>query len=199
MRLISCVAVLSIHALAAVAAVAQPSQPAAPPATRTPRDGARDFDWEVGTWKTHLKRLVAPLTGSNKWTEYEGTTVVRKVWGGAANILELVADGPAGHFEGLSLRMYSPQSHQWYLNFANRKVGTFSVPTVGEFKEDGHGEFFDQEDGGNGRLVLVKFVITPTPPSSCKFEQSFSEDGGKTWELNWVAVDTRIADGSKMR
>ncbi|HEV8167917.1 MAG TPA: hypothetical protein VGP59_01190, partial [Pyrinomonadaceae bacterium] len=67
-----------------------------------------DFDWEIGTWKTHLRRLQKPLSGSTTWVEYEGTTVVRKVFDGRANLVELKADGPAGHFEGLSLRLYNP-------------------------------------------------------------------------------------------
>src|SRR5512133_4168626 len=70
-----------------------------------PRDGQHDFDFEIGTWKTHLKRLLHPLTGSSQWVEYEGTSVVRKIWDGKANLVELVADGPAGHFEGLNLRL----------------------------------------------------------------------------------------------
>src|SRR5258708_9212719 len=85
------------------------------------RDGQHDFDFEIGTWKTHLRRLLHPLTGSTTWVEYVGTSIVRKVWNGRANLVELVADGPAGHFEGLNLRLYNPQSHQWSLNFANSK------------------------------------------------------------------------------
>jgi hypothetical protein len=158
----------------------------------TLRDGQHDFDFEVGTWKTHLKRLQHPLTGSTTWVEYEGTTVVRKVWDGRAVLLELVADGPAGHFEGLSLRLYNPQSHQWSLNFANSSSGTLSQPTIGEFK-NGRGEFYDQEDL-NGRAIFVRFVISDITPNSCRFEQAFSDDGGKTWEVNWIAIDTRIAD-----
>src|SRR5579863_4742424 len=92
------------------------------------RDGQRDFDFEIGTWKTHLSRLEHPLTGSQTWVEYEGTSVVRKVWDGRANVVELEVDGPAGHIEGLSLRLYNPQSHQWSLNFANSRVGSLSVP-----------------------------------------------------------------------
>jgi len=61
-------------------------------------DGQQDFDFEIGTWKTHLKRLLHPLTGSTNWVEYDGTTVVRKVWNGRANLVELEADGPEGHF-----------------------------------------------------------------------------------------------------
>lgn len=126
--------------------------------------------------------------------ECDGTSVVRKVWGGKANILELVADCPDGHFEGMNLRLYNPQSHQWSLNFSNRNDGTLSQPTIGEFK-NGRGEFYDQEPL-NGRAILVKFVISPMTPDSCRFEQSFSDDGGKTWEVNWIAIDTRTADQS---
>jgi hypothetical protein len=159
---------------------------------QTERDGQHDFDFEIGTWKTHLRRLVHPLTGSTTWVEYEGTTVVRKVWNGHANLIELEADGPGGHFEGLNLRLYNPESHQWSLNFANSKGGGMSQPTIGEFK-NGRGEFFDQETL-NGRAVLVRFVISDITPNSCRFEQAFSEDGGKTWEVNWIATDTRVKD-----
>lgn len=154
------------------------------------RDGSHDFDFEVGTWKTHLRRLLNPLSGSKTWVEYEGTTVVRKVWDGRANLVELVADGPAGHFEGLSLRLYNPESRQWSLHFANAKTGTMSQPTIGEFK-NGRGEFFNQETF-NGRSILARFVITDITANSVRFEQAFSDDGGKTWEVNWVAVDTRV-------
>lgn len=167
-----------------------------PSAQQSPkeRDGQHDFDFEIGTWKTHLKRLLNPLSGGAsseaKWVDYEGTTVVRKVWNGRANLVELVADGPAGHFEGLSLRLYNPQSRQWSLNFSNSKGGTLSPPSIGEFKH-GRGEFYSQETF-NDRAILVRFVISDITPNSCHFEQSFSDDGGKTWEVNWIAVDTRV-------
>jgi hypothetical protein len=156
------------------------------------RDGQHDFDFEIGTWNTHISRLQHPLTGSTTWIEYHGTSVVRKIWDGRANMVELEVDGPGSHVEGISLRLYNPQSHQWSLNFANSRVGTFSVPTVGEFK-NGRGEFFDQEEF-NGRMILVKNVWMDMTANSCQFEQSFSDDGGKTWEVNWIAVDTRVKD-----
>src|SRR5688500_6563394 len=97
-------------------------------AQQTQRDGQHDFDFEIGTWKTRLSRLVHPLTGSKTWAEYEGTSVVRKVWNGRANLVELEVEGPAGRIEGLSLRLYNPQSGQWSLNFSNVKGGTLSPP-----------------------------------------------------------------------
>jgi len=153
-------------------------------------DGQHDFDFEIGTWKTHVKRLVHPLAGSSEWAEYDGTSVVRKVLDGRANLVELRMDGPAGHFEGMSLRLYNPQAQQWSLNFANAASGTLSQPTVGEFK-NGRGEFYDQETL-NGRAILVRFVIFDISADACHFEQAFSDDGGKTWEVNWIATDSRV-------
>ena len=160
----------------------------------TEHDGQHDFDFELGTWKTHLSRLLHPLTGSSTWVEYEGTTVVRKVWNGRANLVELEVEGPAGRIEGLSLRLYNPRSRQWSLNFANRAAGVMSPPTIGEFK-NGRGEFYAQETL-DGRAISVRFVISNITANSCRFEQAFSDDGGKTWEANWIATDTRMSSGS---
>jgi hypothetical protein len=185
MKALKCVLLfllLAIHALQAFAQIKQ-------------RDGQHDFDFEIGTWKTQLRRLQRPLTGSKTWVEYEGTSVVRKVLNGRANLVELKVDGPAGHLEGLSLRLYNPLSRQWSLNFANINDGTLSQPTIGEFKDE-RGEFYSQETY-NGRAILVRFVITRISQDSCRFEQSFSDDGGKTWEVNWIAVDTRMKDAGR--
>jgi len=153
-------------------------------------DGQHDFDWEIGNWKTQLKRLQRPLSGSTTWVEYEGTTVVRTVLDGRANLVELKVAGSAGRIEGMSLRLYNPQARQWSLNFANISDGMLTTPSIGEFK-DGRGEFYNQ-DQYNGRAILVRFVITKITDDSYRFEQSFSADGGKTWEANWIAIDTRI-------
>src|SRR5215472_9595249 len=160
-------------------------------------DGQHDFDFEIGTWNTHLRRRLQPLTGSQHWIECDGTSTVRRIWDGRANLVELEADCPDGRFEGLNLRLYDPQSHQWSLNFASRSSGTFSQPTVGEFR-NGRGEFFDQETL-NGRTILVRFVVSNITPNSCRFEQSFSDNGGQTWEVNWTALDTRTVAGDRSR
>ncbi len=188
--LLLCSLVLALQPLQG-SAQAKPGSPAADPQQASKeRDGQHDFDFEIGSWKTHLRRLQRPLTGSTTWVEYDGTTVVRKVWDGRANLVELVVDGPAGRIEALSLRLYNPESRQWSLHSASSGGGTLSPPAIGEFK-NGRGEFFSQETF-NGRSILVRFVISDITPTSCRFEQSFSEDGGKTWEVNWIAVDTRV-------
>ena len=172
--------------------VVQPCLAANTPAAR--RDGRHDFDFEVGNWKTHVSRLLHPLSGADTWAEYDGVTTVRKVWDGKAVLLELTMDGAAGHFEGLSLRLYNPESRQWSLNFASSASGTLSTPTIGEFA-NGRGEFYDQETF-NGRAILVRFVISNISHDAVTFEQAFSDDGGKTWEVNWKAKDTRVTESS---
>lgn len=183
------VALQAPHAFAQASSEATASRAGQP---AQDRDGQHDFDFEFGTWKTHLRVLERPLSGSSAWVEYEGVSVVRKIWNGRANLVELQADGPAGHIEALSLRLYNPKSRQWSLNFSNSRSGTLSPPSIGEFR-NGRGEFFAQESL-NGRAILVRFVILDITADSCRFEQSFSDDGGKTWEVNWIATDTRIKD-----
>lgn len=101
-----------------------------------------------------------------------------------------MADGPAGRFEGLNLRLFNPQSRQWSLNFASSRGGMLTPPTIGAFI-DGRGEFYNQETF-DGRAVLVRFLIIPIDADTIRFEQAFSADGGKTWEVNWIATDTRM-------
>ena len=109
-----------------------------------------------------------------------------------AQLEEIEADGPQGHFEGLTLFLYNPQSHQWSLNWANAKNGTLAVPTIGSFNaKNGRGEFYDQEVF-NGRMILVRYLWSDITPTSARFEQSFSDDGGKTWEPNWISTQTRV-------
>lgn len=154
-------------------------------------DGQHDFDFEIGSWVTQLRRLVSPLTGSTEWTEYHGTSDVRAIWDGAANLVELDVAGAAGRIRALSLRLYDPGSRTWSLHSASVRGGGISPPAVGHFA-DGRGEFLSEEEL-DGRPILVRFVISDITPTSCRFEQSFSDDGGASWEPNWIALDTRAA------
>jgi hypothetical protein len=187
---LSCVAIASPQT-----GMAQPTPKETNLSPSEERDGQHDFDWEIGSWRTHLKRRLRPLTGSDEWAEYQGTSIVRPVWNGRANLVELDVHGPAGRIEGLSLRLYNPESGQWSLNFASIAGGTMAPPTIGGFN-DGRGEFYADETF-NGRPIRVRFVISDVTPNSARFEQAFSEDGGKTWEVNWIATDTRVVDAAK--
>jgi hypothetical protein len=154
------------------------------------RDGQHDFDFEIGSWTTELSRLVSPLSGSSEWAEYRGTSIVHPIWDGRANLVELDVEGSAGRIQALSLRLYEPRSRLWSLHTASTRGG-MSPPAIGAF-EDGRGEFRSEEEF-DGRPILVRFVITEITETSCRFEQAFSDDGGASWEINWIATDTRLA------
>ena len=167
---------------------------AKPPTASEERDGQHDFDFAIGRWKIHLSRLEHPLTGSKKWIEFDGTLVARKIWDGRANIEEVELKSPAGPIEGLTLRLYNPQSRQWSIYWANSKNGSMDPsPQVGQFK-NGRGEFYGQ-DMLDGKLIYVRFVWTKTNSDSPHFEQSYSNDGGTTWEVNWITDQTRVSKG----
>jgi hypothetical protein len=154
-------------------------------------DGRHDFDFAFGRWKEHTTRLQHPLTGSTTWISMEGVSVCKKIWNGKANLTELESNGPNGHLELLALRLYNTQSRQWNLTFATSGVGVLGMPPcIGEFR-NGHGEFYDQELY-NGKAIWVRFTVTPLTPDSFRSEQAFSDDGGKTWETNWINEYTRL-------
>ncbi len=156
----------------------------------TGRDGSRDFDFNFGTWHTHIRRLLHPLTGSNAWVTYNGIVTVRKALGGAANVEEIEANGPS-HLELLNVRLFNEQSHQWSLNGASSTDGTLAAPMFGAFS-GGRGVFYDQEPF-NGRMIIDRQTFFNITATSYSFEQAFSDDGGKTWQPNFVANLTRVA------
>ena len=154
-----------------------------------PASHAQDFDFAFGTWKTHIRRLLHPLSGSTEWVEYDGTHVIDKVWNGSANLGVLDAAGAAGHVEALSLRLYNPETHQWNVSYANPREGKLGGTVTGAF-DGGHGTFYGA-DALDGRPIFVRELYVPLGPDKRQLEVAYSADGGKTWETNWIAQDTR--------
>jgi hypothetical protein len=175
-------------ALAVAGTSAVAADTAAPTAT-TYRDGAHDFDFNIGKWQTHIQ--VREPFSQGAWEPMAGTVTVRKIWSGKASMEEIEADGKDGHFEGMTLFMYNPQTHQWNQTFANSDSGTLEAPAIGEFN-NGRGELITQ-DTYKGRSVLVRTVWSDIQPNSHHFEQSYSDDHGKTWIPNFMASLTRIS------
>jgi hypothetical protein len=179
---------------ASLASANPPTSSTATPPAAAPTDGQHDFDFEVGSWKIHLRKLLHPLTGSSVWVEFDGTSVTRKLWDGRSQIEQFETDGAGGHIEGLTLRLFNPHSHQWRLYWANSKVGILDPPQIGRFT-NGVGEFYAQ-DTLDGKVILVRFAWSKTTSNSPHFEQSYSADGGRTWEVNWITDQTRVADAA---
>jgi hypothetical protein len=170
-------------AVLCVAAQVAAAQPPAPPA----HDGLHDFDFAIGRWNVHLRKLLHPLTGSTEWVEYEGTSVMTKIWDGRANMEEfkVASLDKRLHIDAQTLRLYDPDTRRWSIWLGDAAHGKLSgPPTVGGFTE-GRGEFHDAEDF-NGRPILVRYLWTQPTPTSARMEQSFSPDWGRTWEVNWI-------------
>jgi hypothetical protein len=194
------VALLSLSALLAVSSTQLAAVPA-PSATDTgkqpatmgaERDGAHDFDFLIGNWKAHVRVLPSRLSGSHEWVEYDGISNHRKLLDSNANFEEFDAYSAQLHKrnKGQTLRLFNPETQQWSIYLVDLDKGTLDLPPViGRFTGN-RGEFYNQ-DTYKGRAIFVRYVWLNLSPHSARMEQSFSADGGKTWEVNWICELTR--------
>jgi hypothetical protein len=176
-------AVATLLATCAVAA-----DPAPTPAAIA-RDGAHDFDFDFGVWKTAITRRLHPLSGSAETISLAGTVTVRKIWGGKASWEEIEADGPKGHWEGMSVFLYDPAAHQWSQSFIGSAQGVFGGGFIGSFR-DGKGELF-ATDTLDGRAILIRATWSDITPTSHTYAEDYSGDGGKTWQSSFIAKLTK--------
>ena len=155
------------------------------------RDGQHDFDFNLGTWKTHIERNMTPFTGRRELVELDGTVRVRPVWNGKAMLEEIEADGPRGHWQALTLFLYDPQARQWRMSFANSASGRLDVPMIGSWS-DGRLRLY-QQDVVDGRTIFVRGTWSDITPTSHRYQEDFSDDGGTTWETSFTARLTEAA------
>ncbi len=172
-----------------------PNMPVVPAESTTLRDGRHDFDFEIGRWRAHVKTLVHRLSHSSDWDEFSGTVVTRALpmlegW----NESEMQVDSPTSrrHIELLAVRLYNPSTHQWAIYGSSIKTGVFDPPMIGQFR-NGRGEFYCQ-DTLEGRAIFVRFIWQRIDANRTKLEQAYSDDGGKTWETNWIYEGERLPE-----
>jgi len=151
---------------------------------QTENDGRNDFDFLLGTWKVHHRTLKKRLNGSTEWQEFEGDMVHRNILNGLGNLDENLIHGRTGVVHAVALRLFNPESKEWSIYWSTDQTGTLDVPVIGGF-QDGRGEFYSQEVF-EGRHIYSRFIWLKITANSCQWEQAFSEDGGKTWETNWI-------------
>jgi hypothetical protein len=150
----------------------------------TPNDGRNDFDFLIGTWKVHHRMLTTRLKGSTDWVEFDGDTVDRKIMNGLGNLDENIIHMSNGPVHAISLRLFNPQSKEWSIHWSTDRMGTLDIPMIGGFT-GGRGEFYAREVS-NGTHVYSRFIWSKITANSCQWEQALSDDGGKTWETNWI-------------
>lgn len=189
MKLIHCV----IACCAAALSVPVSAQ-TAPRAATVARDGSHDFDFLIGDWKAHVRRLPDRLVGSHKWIEYDGISNHHKILDSNANFEQFEVNSTDGkqHLKAQTLRLYNSDTHQWSIYLLDVDKGALPMPPVVGGFAGNRGEFYDQ-DTYKGRAIFVRYVWLNLSPTSARMEQSFSADGGRTWETNWICELSRSA------
>jgi hypothetical protein len=150
---------------------------------------AHDFEFYVGTWAIHNRRLRKPLADSSEWYEFEATSQARMVLAGTGNFDEFEA--PSEGISGLTLRLFDPKRDEWSLYWASSRGGPLDPPVVGRI--DGDRSEFYADDEYEGRPIRVVYVWSEITPTSARWQQAFSPDGWETWETNWIMESTRTS------
>lgn len=176
--------------LASVMGAAAPvyaSQDTPKPAQAAPNLGSlHDFDFLVGNWRVHHRKLKERLAGSHDWVEFDGTCSMRQLMNGWANVDDNVMSVPGGAYRGVGLRSYDPKTGLWAIWWLDGRdpFGDLDPPVKGNFV-NGVGNFYS-DDTLNGKPVRVRYTWSHITSNSARWEQAYSPDGGKTWETNWV-------------
>lgn len=155
-----------------------------------PKDGRHDFDFFIGKWKVKHRKLKALMQGSAEWDEFESTVEDRKILGGIGNFEEMTFQRESGAFYGVSISLFNPKTAEWSQYWVDSANAVLTSPMVGKFN-NGVGQFF-AEDDLDGKPVMARAIWSKVTANSCQWEQALSDDGGKTWETNWVMEFERV-------
>lgn len=184
-------AVLAL-ALAASPALGAARRVFAQEAGPTSGGSVHDFDFFLGSWRVSHRRLRKRLAGNTDWETFQGSTVCQPLLGGVVNLNESFAQRAGGPTSGLGLRAYDARTDtwaDWYLSGADPL--TLDKPGIGRFR-DGVGTFLS-DDVFEGRPIVVRGRFSSLSPDEAQWDQAFSPDGGRTWEVNWVMRYSRMA------
>jgi hypothetical protein len=145
---------------------------------------ADDFDFLVGKWSVHNRKLKTRLTGSDDWTEFTSTLEMRKVLNGIGNVETFDASFDDKPFAGMAVRVFNPATRLWSIYWADSNSGVLDKnPVVGSFAA--HLGKFYAADEFNGRQTTVLYQWDKTDTDAPVWSQAFSLDKGDTWEWNW--------------
>jgi hypothetical protein len=159
--------------------------------TANPASSAHDFDFVIGDWRVHHRRLKERLAGCAEWVEFEGISTTRKILSGFGNIEDNVLALPDGAYRAVAVRSFDPVAGTWAIWWLDgRNPHQLDVPVVGQFK-NGISMFY-ADDALNGMPIKVRFMWSSLTADSARWEQAFSDDGGITWETNWTMDFARI-------
>jgi hypothetical protein len=154
--------------------------------------GLHDFDFLVGQWQAHHRKLKQRLANNHEWSEFEGTLSNQPLMGSYSNVDDTVLSVPGAPYRGVALRSFDPKTQQWSIWWLDSRTPSdpLDPPMIGGF-HNGVGTFYG-EDMVRGKRVRARFLWSNITPTSGHWEQADSPDEGKTWETNWVQDITRV-------
>jgi hypothetical protein len=156
------------------------------------KSGAHDFDFFFGSWRVRHRRLKERLAQCDRWEEFEGTATTQPLLGGLGNVDDNILYLPGGSYRAVTMRAFDPKTQLWAIWWLDgRNPHHLDVPMIGGFA-DGVGTFL-ADDTFDGKPIKVRFLWSRITPQSCRWEQAFSDDGGRNWETNWIMDITRTA------
>ena len=154
-------------------------------------EGAGDFDFWMGEWHVRNRLRRKWLADCEEWDEFEADVTAHKILDGLGNQDEF-RTGYLGGYTGMSFRFFSPETGKWSIYWATtRRPGLLDPPVTGGF--DGDTGIFEGDDTHQGQPVKVRYTWSRVTTSTPRWEQSFSGDGGQTWETNWIMDFSRPA------
>jgi len=184
-------------ALIASAFAVAPSVHATQDAPKAPESapnlsGLHDFDFLAGNWRVHHKRLKERLANSHEWISFEGTCSMRTLMDGYGNVDDNFLDMPGNPYHGVGLRSYDTKTGEWAIWWVDGRMphNPLDPPVKGHF-ENGVGNFYS-DDTLRGKSIRVRYTWSHITPTSAQWEQAYSPDGGKTWEVNWHMEFERV-------
>jgi hypothetical protein len=155
--------------------------------------GLHDFDWLIGEWRVQHRRLKERLANNTEWVEFDGACVNFPLMDGRGNVDDNRINIPGDHYRGVGLRSYDPKTGLWAIWWVDSRTphGAVDPPVKGKFV-NGVGTFY-ADDTLRGKPIRVRFIWSQITPTSAHWEQAFSPDGGKTWEVNWTMEFKRVS------
>jgi hypothetical protein len=147
-----------------------------------------DFDFQIGTWTVAHRQLTKAFAGCTEWKEFTSTSVVHSFFAGAGSFEEHTFH--AHGTQGAAIRLHDPEAEHWTIYWVSSRDGKMQPPVAGRFT-DGVG-VFEGDDEFEGRPIKVRFFWSEITDVSARWHQDFSDDGGQTWETNWIMNFTRV-------
>lgn len=153
-------------------------------------EGLHDFAFQTGAWRVHHRKLRERLAGCTDWFEFAGTCSAWEILGGAGNVEDNWLDDPNGAYSAAAVRKLDPATRQWSIWWIDSRATAIDPPVHGGFA-DGAGTFVGSATF-DGRRIDVRFIWSGITADRAHWEQAFSDDGGVTWETNWMMAFERV-------